>query len=178
MSTRQSQYVAWLICLNGLMDKVRRHGWLAIEEDVESPGSPGSSFSGDPVLMRQPYLDFTRDLLRLRLTGYVENAMLSTYAQQAIATLSRRNWLGQRPADQLLINMIWSTLHAFFEGLPPAVACEFGRQVIPLSKRPDHGTLEFLLAEARQRALIQALHASGERDLDAEADAFIRSLSR
>lgn len=174
-----SPHMAWLICLHELMRTARRHGLLALESDVSMPESESSAFQRHPALQQQPYLDFARDLLRLRLGGFDDVAAVDLYAQESIATLTRRNWLGFPRADASLLKTIWLTLRCFYQGWAPAVACEFGRQAIPAPLRPDFDTLERLLAEAAITA------SSGEntdptapRDLEAEADRFIASLDK
>lgn len=179
MNPNLSPHVAWLLCLGEIMNTARRKGMLAIEVEVSMPASEGSSFRRHPALLRQPYLDFARDLLRLRLGGFDDMALMEAYAQAAIATLTRRNWLGLRRADPTLLNTIWLTLRAFCEGWAPPVACDFGRQAIPAHLRPDFDTLEELLAEARRMAANRdGATPDGPRDLESEADAFIESLSR
>lgn len=179
MNPNLPPHVAWLLCLGEIMNTVRRKGLLAIEADVSMPASDGSPFRRHPALLRQPYLDFARDLLRLRLGGFDDMALMQAYAETAITTLTHRNWLGLRRADPTLLNTIWLTLRAFCEGWAPAVACDFGRQAIPAHLRPDFDTLEELLAEARRMASNHESASPDEpRDLEAEADAFIESLSR
>lgn len=179
MNSKHAPHIAWLLCLHEIMGKVRRHGLLAIEYDVSMPESTGSAFRRHPALLRQPYLDFARDLLRLRLGGFDNMSLMETYAQEAITTLTRRNWIGLHRADPTLLKTIWLTLRAFCEGWAPTVACDFGRQAIPTHLRPDFDTLENLLIEARRMAdNNEGAGTDGSRDLEAEADAFIESLSR
>ena len=179
MNPNLSPHVAWLLCLGEIMSMARRKGLMAIEVEVSMPASEGSSFRRHPALLQQPYLDFACDLLRLRLGGFDDMALMEAYAQEAIATLTRRNWLGLRRADPTLLKTIWLTLRAFCEGWAPAVACDFGRQSIPAGLRPDFDTLENLLAESRRMVdSAEGTQQEGPRNLDAEADAFIETLSR
>lgn len=174
-----SPHMAWLLALGLIMDKVRRQGWLAIEMDVSVPESKGSVFLAHPALMMQPYLDFARDLLRLRLGGFDDVPLMEAYVQQAITTLTKRTWYGRRRADPSLLMTIWLTLRAFYGGWAPSIACDFGRQSVPLRYRPDFDTLENLLSESRRMANDKAVEAhGGQRNLEAEADAFITSISR
>lgn len=179
MNPNSSAHVAWLLCLHDIMSTARRKGMLAIEVEVSMPESTGSAFTRHPALMQQPYLDFARDLLRLRLGGFDDMALLEIYAEEAIATLTRRNWIGLRRADPTLLKTIWLTLRAFCEGWAPAVACDFGRQAVPLQLRPDFDALENLLIEARRvTENREGTGPDGPRDLAAEADRFIASLSK
>lgn len=179
MNSKHAPHLAWLLCLHEIMGKARRHGLLAIEYDVSIPESTGSAFLRHPALLLQPYRDFARDLLRLRLGGFDDMALMETYAQEAIATLTKRNWLGLRRADPTLLKTIWLTLRAFCEGWAPAVACDFGRQAIPAHLRPDFDTLENLLIEARRMAdNHDGAVPDGPRDLAVEAEQFIASLNK
>lgn len=179
MNPNLSTHVAWLLCLHDIMSTVRSKGILAIEAEVSMPESTASVFMRHPALMQQPYLDFARDLLRLRLGGFDDMALMETYAKEAIATLTRRNWIGLRRADPTVLNTIWLTLRTFYEGWAPAVACDFGRQAIPLRMRPDFDSLEELLVDARRVAENrEGAPPDGLRNLAAEADLFIASLGK
>jgi len=87
MNPNLSPHVAWLLCLGEIMNTVRRKGLLAIEVEVSMPASDGSPFRRHPALLRQPYLDFARDLLRLRLGGFDDMALMETYAQTAMVNI-------------------------------------------------------------------------------------------
>lgn len=179
MNQNPSPHVAWLLCLHEIMNTVRRQGLLSIEADVSMPESEGSSFRRYSALQQQPYLDFACDLLRLRLGGFDDVADMDLYAQESITTLSRRNWLGIRRADASLLRTIWLTLRSFYQGWAPAVACDFGRQAIPVHLRPDFDTMERLLIEARRVAERgERTDPDVPRDLEAEAERFIASLGK
>lgn len=179
MNRNLSPHVAWLVCLGGIMNTVRRKGLLAIECEVSAPESEGSPFRRHPALLQQPYLDFARDLLRLRLGGFDNIADMDLYAQESIAALTRCNWFGIRRADASLLKTIWLTLHCFYRDWAPAVACDFGRQAIPAHLRPDFDTMERLLIETRRSAECgESADPDAPRDLDAEAGRFIASLGK
>lgn len=179
MNQNLSPHVAWLLCLSDIMNTIRRKGLLAIEHVVSMPATEGSPFLRHPALLRQPYLDFAIDLLRLRLSGFDDIADVDLYAQASIATLTRRNWLGIRHADASLLKTIWLTLHSFYQGWAPTVACDFGRQAIPVHLRPNFDTMERLFTEARQAvAYGESADSATPRDLDLEADRFIDSLGK
>lgn len=179
MKSSPAPHVVWLLCLHEIMSKVRKKGLLAIECEVSMPDATDSPFRRHPALMRQPYLDFTRDLLRLRLVGFDDMALMEAYAQESIATLAQRNCLGLHRADVSLLKTIWLTLRAFFAGWTPLVACDFGRQAIPARLRPDFDLMENLLTESRRMSdSVNGVSQSGLRDLDAEAEKFIASLGK
>jgi len=179
MNQNLSPHVAWLVCLGEIMNTVRRKGLLAIEHEISMPESEGAPFLRHPALLKQPYLDFARDLLRLRLGGFDDIADLDLYAKESIATLTQRNWLGIRQADASLLKTIWLTLHSFYQGWSPTVACDFGRQAIPAHLRPDFDTIERLLTEARRAVVCgEPADPNTPRNLDTEAEQFINSLGK
>ena len=168
----ESPHIVWLICLDELMRKVRKHGLLAIEADIEVPDSENGPFSRNPLLMQQPYQGFARDLFRLCLGGLLEDSDLDVYAQEAMTTLTRHG------VDASILRTIWLTIRSFSRGRHPSLACEFGRQAIPVEMRPNFNTLENILAEARRvKEAKSQEQAGGARDLEAEAERFIASIS-
>ncbi|MEN3371961.1 hypothetical protein [Dechloromonas sp. ZS-1] len=143
-----SPYVAWLGCLNAIGHKIRREGLMAIEADVERPMNEDSPFSKFPLTLKQPYLEFACDILRLMLGGMLNQpALIDLYAENALrANRSGRFW--QR-ADEKLLRLIAVTLRMLSDEHHPNVACEFGRQVIPALKRPAFNEVEEWLREQR-----------------------------
>lgn len=143
-----SPYVAWLGCLNAIGHKIRREGLMAIEADVERPMSEDSPFAKFPLTLKQPYLEFACDILRLMLGGMLNQPeLIDHYAENAFRA-NRRGWFWQR-ADENLLRLIAVTLRMLSDGHHPNVACEFGRQVIPASKRPVFNEIEEWLREQR-----------------------------
>lgn len=110
---------------------------MAIEMDVEFPEREDSIFSRYPLVLKQPYLDFARDMLRLMLGGMFESKDLDLYSRGAIDGMTRRRWF--RKADRSILEMIAVTLRMAAYGNGPRVACEFGRQAIPAVKKPIFG---------------------------------------
>ncbi len=167
----RSPHVAWLACLYCLLSKVRREGLMAIEMDVEFPERKESIFSHYPLVLKQPYLDFARDILRLMLGGMLESKDLDLYSRAAIDGMSKRRWF--RKADKSLLELIALTLRMAADGYGPRVVCEFGRQAIPADKKPSFGALEELLKEQDG---IRRSPGGEVRDLDEEIERFVQSL--
>lgn len=167
----RSPHVAWLACLYSVLSKVRREGLMAIEMDVEFPEREESIFSRYPLVLKQPYLDFARDILRLMVGGTLESKDLDRYCRVAIDGMTRRRWF--RKADRSILELIALTLRMAAEGYGPRVACEFGRQVIPAAKKPSFGGLEELFKE--QDGILRS--PGGQvRNLDEKLEIFIQSL--
>jgi chemotaxis protein MotA len=167
----RSPHVAWLACLYSVLSKVRREGLMAIEMDVESPERKESIFSRYPLVMKQPYLDFARDILRLMLGGMLESKDLDLYSRAAIDGMSKRRFF--RKADRSLLELIALTLRMAAVGYGPQVACEFGRQAIPAAKRPSFGALEELLKEQDG---IRRSPGGEVRNFEEEVERFVQSL--
>lgn len=73
----RSPQVAWLASLYSVLNKVRREGLMAIEMDVEFREREDSIFSRCPLVLKQPYLDFARDILLLMVGGMLESKDLN-----------------------------------------------------------------------------------------------------
>lgn len=167
----RSPHVAWLACLYGVLSKVRREGLMAIEMDVESPENKESIFSNYPLVLKQPYLDFARDILRLMVGGMLESKDLDRYCRVAIDGMTRRRWF--RKADGSILELIALTLRMAAEGYGPQVACEFGRQAIPVGQKPSFGVMEELLKE--QNGILRSSGGT-VRNLDEDVERFVLSL--
>lgn len=168
-------YLAWLACLNAVHNKVRREGYLAIEQDIQDPEDTASLFRQFPHVSRQPYLDFATDTLSLLLAGMNEIDDLETYAQRAIANLTRERWVNR--ADEKLLRLIWWVLWAMVRGHPPSVAAEFGRQCLPARIKPTRDELHDWLRQV-DRELNQDLAAKtqDEGGMEERLDRFMASI--
>jgi len=168
-------HLAWLACLHAIHRKVRREGFLAIEADVSSPDLEGSLFREFPHVLRQPYLGFATDILRLMLMGLQDPDELSVYAEHAIAGLTKRRYF--RRADETLLRTIWLTLWALAKGLAPGVASEFGRQAMPVRIKPTADELEAWLSEIEAGRRQQTEDARVEEEgIEAVVDRFMASI--
>lgn len=167
-------HLAWLACLHAIHYKVRREGYMAIEYDVNKPDDEQSLFHEFPHVMRQPYLGFATDILRLMLTGLHDPDELSVYAEQAIKSLTT-GWIFQR-ADETLLRTIWLTLWSFAKGNSPRITCEFGRQAIPVRMKPTADELEDWLGELEYERRQRIDDKRGEGGLEAVVDRFMASI--
>jgi chemotaxis protein MotA len=169
-------HIAWLGCLNYLLEKARREGLMSIECDVENPEKPNSAFQLFPQTVAHPYLDFATDVLRLIVGGNLTPEELQVYTDHYIAGLTAKNGLFSRAgADESLLRTIWLPLWASLKGNAPRVACEYGRQAIPQKIKPSFIELENTLRDINRRFRSHG-QQNHEVGLDAMVDSFIASL--
>lgn len=166
-----SVHVTWLACLYCVLSKVRRSGLMSIEEDVEHPESKVSIFSNYPLVLKQPYLDFATDMLRMMHGGSLHSENLNLYSEIAIDRMTTFRWF--RKVDRSILELISLTLQMAVQGYSPRVACEFGRQAIPFGKKPSFQVLEKILIG--QERILGFLGRSVQ-NLDDEVDRFVQSL--
>ena len=169
-------YVAWLVCLFMLISKVRREGLLSIEGEVENVEYKDSIFQQIPQVLTQPYLGFATDILRMMVAGNLNADELQVYAEQAIAVQEKQcKWFFSR-VDVSLLRTIWLVLWATMKGNAPTIACEYGRQVIPVKLKPSFIELEDLLRSVKNQTGHQGW-SNKEGGMDAAVDDFMATLN-
>lgn len=159
-------HLAWLACLHQVLAQVRHDGLMSIEGDVDNPEHEASVFYPFPQTLEQPYLGFATDILRMMVSGNLNADELQVYVDHAIAGHSKG--LGFVRTDSSLLRTIWLTLWASLKGYAPVVACEYGRQAMPVKLKPTFGELDDLLRELKKSA-----QREGVEDLDAAVDEFM-----
>ena len=166
---------AWLACLYTIAAKIRREGLMSIECDVETPEHAESVFQRFPQVLARPYLEFATDVLRLMVGGNLNAEDMKVYADHYIAGLMAKGGVFSSSVDESVLRTIWLTLWALMSGYAPQVACEFGRQAIPVKLKPTFAELEDLLKKTRSASLQQG-KPFREGGLDEAADRFVASL--
>ena len=164
----RNAHIAWLACLGALLRKVRSEGLMSIESEIETPEAENTLFRLFPQVLEAPYLEFATDILRMMVGGTLEADELQVYVDHYIAGLTAK-----RGVDESLLRAIWLTLWASMKGYAPQVACEFGRQAIPLEHKPSFAELEQVLRDSRDA---WRQRGNGEVDLDAAIADFMASL--
>lgn len=172
-------HIAWLACLSFVLNKIRKEGLMSIEGDVENPENAKSAFQLFPQTVAHPYIDFATDVLRLMVGGNLNADELQVYADHYIAGLTAKSSLFPGAGvDESLLRTIWLPLWASMKGNAPQVACEFGRQAMPLKIKPSFAELETTLRDinTQWRRRKGKNSEGGEGGLNAEVDNFIASL--
>lgn len=172
-------HIAWLACLSVVLTKISREGLLSIEGDVECHEEAGSIFQFFPQTLEHPYIDFATDVLRLMLGCNLNADQHRVYADHYIAGLmAKSNVFTGAGVDESLLRTIWLTLWATLNGNAPLIACEFGRQAMPLKIKPSFAELEATLRDinTQWRRRNGKSHEGREGGLNAEVDNFIASL--
>lgn len=170
-------HIAWLACLYVLLQKMRREGLMSIEGDIEASDSTGSIFQYFPQTLAHPYIDFATDVFRLMLSCNLNADENQVYADHYIAGLLEKNGVfSGSSVDESQLKTIWLTLWGAMNGYAPLIACEFGRQAMPLKIKPSFIELENTLRNINRRLNCIGIKTR-EGGLDAAVDNFIASLS-
>ena len=140
---------AWLAYLGAVLNQVRVEGLMAIEGDMELPAmSP--LLQRFPQTLKEPYLGFATDILRVMIGGTLEVPDVEIYARHAIAGFTRRRFpFFGLDVDRQLLELIWLTLRTSMQGKAPVVAMEFGRQAIAGPQKPSAAEIEQLWKDHR-----------------------------
>lgn len=177
-------YIAWLCCLYVIFYQTRKDGWLAIEEDLDSPSAENSIFSQFPLTLKQPYLDLVIDLLDQQINGH-DLEWCDLYSEQAKAGLlheQQKNTgvlsklyrsLTANNIDENLVNLIVLFFQQGIRGHNPRSLCDLASMQIPQNKRPSRHELAEILSDLHVHPAEQA----SDINLDENAELFIRSLS-
>ena len=148
--TFANAHIAWLACLGCLLHRVRCEGLMSIEWLIETPRDDGSVLACFPQVLQEPYLSFATDVLRMMVGGNLDADDMQVYADHAVASLAAiDDPASGSKADQSLLKTIWLTLWAGMKGYAPQVAVEFGRQAVPVGKKPTHAELEEIFRKVR-----------------------------
>ena len=171
-----NSHIAWLTCLYVLLQKIRREGLMSIEGDIEAPDSTASIFQHFPQTLAHHYIDFATDVLRLMVGGNLNADENQVYVDHYIAGLMEKSSVFSRSSvDESLLKTIWLPLWGAMKGYAPQIACEFGRQAVPLKIKLSFVELEDML-RGINRQFNRSDMKTREGGLDAAVDKFIASL--
>lgn len=148
-----------------VLRKVRLHGLMSIEEDIERP-EESEAFSGVSGYdtANEPVYTFVRDVLRLMVGGNLNSEEIARYMDAYRKTTD----LSEIQTSMFEVGRL--TLLAAMEGYAPQVAVEFGRQGIPAAVKPEFVELENFVREITRRPV------SAERDIKARLNEFFDSI--
>lgn len=152
----RSKYLTVLVELYPFLKKIRTDGLLEVADQLAHP--EGSFLTRHPILSQTPYQEFTRELLQFMADGSLELPELECYAKTGIRALSRSKWYQRKP-DLALLELIWVVLRATAAGHPPLVACEFGRQALPVGHRISPQQLNEALPMQSGPTALRILHS-------------------
>lgn len=172
--TFANAHIAWLACLGCLLHRVRCEGLMSIEWVIETPNEEGNVFGLFPQVLKEPYLSFARDVLRMMVGGNLEPDDMEVYARNGMTGLKALTDTALREnADASLLETIWLTLWAGIKGYGPQTAVEFGRQAVPVGQKLTNGEMESVFRETRDawRGCKTAT-----MDMDSRIEIFIQSL--
>lgn len=144
-SRKVDAYLQLLGTLYLILSEMRRNGFLAVEGDVENPGESQRFNAIAPYdKANEAVYIFVCDVLRLMLGGNVETADMQRYmdAYRKTTTLTDE--------QAALFECARLTLIATFDGLPPPVAIEHGRQGIPANDKPTFQELEGFISSVKR----------------------------
>ncbi|MCP5163404.1 MAG: hypothetical protein H6999_10570 [Hahellaceae bacterium] len=161
-------YVSGLGCLFLVLSQVRQMGWLALDSVIEEADQPHSLFHRIEPPLPEPYRDFVLDILRVMLELHNDLESLQTYAESAIYSMKNDEF------DESLLRTLWLPLWAFYKDCPPLLACEFGRQAIPVRYKPGYDALQKLLQAYSSSHFEQT--QEGQAGLTAAVSAFMASI--
>lgn len=159
-SRKINAYLQLLGTLYLILDKIRHHGLMAVEDDVERPKESAlfNAINGHDQANEVVYT-FACDALRLMVCGNLNIEDMQRYmdAYRKTSTLS-----GEQAA---LFDCLRLTLIATLNGNAPSIAVEHGRQGILPNEKPTFQELEDFISNVKRGAEPTAENIEGRLKL-------------
>lgn len=178
---QKNHFEKWARCLFLFLSQARREGLLALEFHICNPKN-SDIFNFAQVLDKDNQIptEFTTTIMELYLNGF-DLPTVDRGIEKYLKNISEHEIISpivQEGSILPLLNFIWETLRAGFNGNSPIYSLSLGRLSIPVGYGFSKLDMDEILKDCRANfARFFPVQINSLNDIDKEIDDFIKSIS-